>query len=137
MLLVVNINYGENEALMQACKPLADYARFVKYVRMNQADGLALPSAVDAAVDRAIREDLLDGFFRGHKAEVVGMVLAEYNEEQTQKNWFEDGRIEGRAEGRAEGIDLILANLVKDGIISAQEAEKRKSSILLFREQSE
>lgn len=96
---------------MQACKPLADYARFVKYVRMNQADGLALPGAVDAAVDRAIREDLLDGFFRGHKAEVVGMLLAEYNEEQTQKNWFEDGKAEGRAEGRAEMLQELSVAL--------------------------
>lgn len=111
LAMVLNINYVVNEALMQACKPLADYARFVKYVRMNQADGLALPSAVDAAVDRAIQDDLLDGFFRGHKAEVVGMVLAEYNEEQTQKNWFEDGKAEGRAEGLAEGRAEMLQKL--------------------------
>ncbi|MBO5516802.1 MAG: hypothetical protein J6A42_01765 [Firmicutes bacterium] len=62
-----------------------------------------MSDAVDNAVDQAIAEDLLDGYFRRHKAEVIGMVLAEYDEEQTLKDWYEDGKEEGRVEGRAEG----------------------------------
>ena len=100
---VLNINYGKNRALLENCKPLADYSRFVNCVRINQEAGLTLADAVDTAVDQAIAEDLLDGYFRRHKAEVIGMVLAEYDEEQTLKDWYEDGKEEGRVEGRAEG----------------------------------
>ena len=43
------------------------------------------------------------------------MVLAEYDEEQTLKDWYEDGkeegRVEGRAEGRVEGVQETLQKL--------------------------
>ena len=108
---VLNINYGQNRELLARCKPLADYSKFVNCVRIKQEEGLDLPAAVDAAVDEAIEADLLDGYFHMHKAEVVGMVLAEYDEEQTKKDWFEDGRETGRAEGIAEGRAEMLQKL--------------------------
>ena len=48
---------------------------------------------------------------RRHKAEVIGMVLAEYDEEQTLKDWYEDGKEEGRVEGRVEGVQETLQKL--------------------------
>jgi len=48
---------------------------------------------------------------RRHKAEVIGMVLAEYDEEQTLKDWYEDGKEEGRVEGVQETLQKLSAAL--------------------------
>ena len=121
---VLNINYGKNRELLETCKPLADYSKFVNCVRIKQEEGLTLADAVDNAVDQAIQDNLLDGYFRKHKAEVVGMVLAEYDEEQTLKDWYADGLEEGLEKGREEGRAELLAELVKDGLLSEEDAAR-------------
>ena len=57
----------------------------------------------------------------GHKAEMKGMLLTEYNEAEQMELFKEDGR----REGRAEGIIETLISLVKDGILSIKDAAKR------------
>ena len=57
----------------------------------------------------------------GHKAEVKGMLLTEYNEAEQMELFKEDGR----REGRAEGIIETRISLVKDGILSIKDAAKR------------
>ena len=39
------------------------------------------------------------------------MVLAEYDEEQTLKDWYEDGKEEGRVEGVQETLQKLSAAL--------------------------
>ena len=58
---------------------------------------------MEKAVDWAIKQNLLDGFFVRQKAEVLGMILEEFNREIYEKNVREDGYLEGRAEGLEEG----------------------------------
>ena len=95
---MLNINYGQNKRIMKACAPLNDYSKFISYVKMNQRKGLAMQDAVDAAVEKAIGENLLDGYFAGHRAEVIGMILTEYDEEFVHKGWFEDGVKKGQTD---------------------------------------
>ena len=58
---MINVNYGRNRKLMEACKPLSEYAWLVHEVRKNKAiEGL------DSAIDRAITdmpEDLSSSHF--------------------------------------------------------------------------
>ena len=108
--VMLNINYGQNKKIMKACTPLNDYSKFVSYVKMNQRKGLAVKEAVNAAVEKAIEENLLDGFFAEHRAEVIGMILTEYDEEFVHKGWFEDGMIKGRQEERYNIIKSMLAS---------------------------
>ncbi|MBQ2207691.1 MAG: hypothetical protein II413_10870 [Treponema sp.] len=51
--------------------------------------------AVDEAVKWAIKENLLDGFFRKQKAEVTGMSLTEFDEEEFKRVCREDGYEDG------------------------------------------
>lgn len=88
---------------MKVCRPLMDYSRFVYYVRRGQQNGLGIGDVVDAAVKRAVEEGLLDGYFRRHRAEVLGMILSEYNEKEVHQIWLEDGIQIGEARGLAEG----------------------------------
>lgn len=108
--IMLNINYGQNKKIMKTCAPLNDYSKFVSYVKMNQRKGLAVQDAVNIAVEKAIEENLLDGFFAEHKAEVIGMILTEYDEEFVHKGWFEDGVIKGRQEERTNIIKSMLAS---------------------------
>ncbi len=101
---VININPGHNSALQKNCKPLYDYVRYVGRITGNQKNGMPVKDAVDDAVGWAIEENLLDGFFRVNKAEVIAMCLTEFDVESAIKTWREDGYEDGYNEGIAEGM---------------------------------
>lgn len=100
---VYNVNYPKNEKLLSSCKALHDYSRFIGMVKQLKREGLELGDAIDRAVETAADEDLLGGFFRGHRAEVKDLVLTEYDEEKVMRAMYEDGLEEGRAEGLEKG----------------------------------
>ena len=100
---VININPGHNSALQKNCKPLYDYVRYVGKIADNKKKGLPIKEAVDDAVNWAIEQDFLDGFFKDNKAEVSAMCLTEYDEEATMRAFRKEGYEDGRADGVAEG----------------------------------
>ena len=110
---MLNINYGHNKKLMEACRVLKDYAVLIDGIRINQNAGMNIDDAVDAAVNDTHDDSLLKKFLLGHRAEVKGMYLTEYDEEKerirTLREGRNEGREEGRAEGRAEGREIGLA----------------------------
>ncbi|MGN1350988.1 MAG: hypothetical protein ACI4VM_08355 [Anaerovoracaceae bacterium] len=71
-------------------------------------------------IDECIRQGIMEDFLRKHKAEVIGMYLEEYNEEETMQMFREEGRDDGIALGKrhnqletarrmlAEGLDADL-----------------------------
>ena len=117
---MINVNYGRNRKLMEACKPLAEYAWIVEEVRKNR-----IREDLDSAIDRAITDMpddfVIKPFLMAHRAEVKGMLLTEYNEAETM-NLFKE---EGRAEGRVEGLVKGFASLIRDGILSLRDAASR------------
>ena len=122
---MININYGRNKALLDACKPLKEYSWFVDKVRTNQSTMNTLEEAIDAALNELSDDSLIKPFLLANKAEVKRMCITEYDEERTFAEQKEEGRAEGRAEGLAEGKLAVLAEFVKDGLISMAEAAKR------------
>ena len=72
---MLNINYGCNSALMEACRVLNDYAEFIDSIRGNQDKGMSLEGAVDSAVDEVAEDSLLKEFLLAHRAEEKGMYL--------------------------------------------------------------
>ena len=130
---MLNVNYGRNRALMEACKPLRDYAWFVDAVRQRQATLNDLDAAVDAALNEMPEESALKAFMTANRAEVKRMCITEYNEVKT----LADEREEGRMEGRMEGALLTLLSLVRKGLISEERAaEEAHMSVSQFREQA-
>ena len=69
-------------------------------------------TAIEEAVDFAIKENYLDGFFKTQRAEIIGMILTEFDEEQAHRIWRKDGYIEGR---EAKAIEASIA-LLKKGV---------------------
>ena len=100
---VININTNMNESLVKKCKPLYDYVRLVGRIFANQSQKMEIGQAVREAVEWACEQDLLDGFVREQKENIMGMCLTEFNEEIAIRNWRQDGIIEGREQGITEG----------------------------------
>ena len=146
---VVNINYGHNKKLLEACPPLKDYSFFVSRVRYYLKRGMTLEQAVDAALDDMSNDAVIKPALLANQAEVKRMCLLEYDEEKTLRGRYEKGKSVGLKKGRKEGIVIgeargraeeraknfeAFGGLVADGLVSIKEAAKRTGvSVAEFR----
>ncbi|MCM1316489.1 MAG: hypothetical protein NC040_09570 [Muribaculaceae bacterium] len=113
---MININYGYNKDLLNACKPLNEYAWFVDKVRNSKTN--IFEEAVDMALAEMPDDFLIKPFLMANKAEVKHMCITEYDESRT----LAEQREEGRIEGKAEGILNTLVTLVQKGLITITDA---------------
>ena len=100
-----NINEGHNDSLGKKCKSLYHYVSYISRVRQNLRSGMNRKEAISEAVDWAIKENLLDGFFREEKAKVIAVSLTEFDEELFIRNRHQEGYEEGKADGIAQGME--------------------------------
>ena len=96
--VVLNINYGHNKKLMEACRKLYEYSRFVETIRGYLNTGMKLGAAMDQSIEDCIRSDILKEFLLKHRGEVKQVILTEYNQERHAKTLLEEGRRQGREE---------------------------------------
>lgn len=112
-----NLNKGKNEELLAKCKPLSEYMTFINYIREYQksesSDKMGAQSAVDKAVVRCIEEGIMEQFLKKHRAEVLGVVITEYDEKTFIKGIREEGKAEGKAEGEIIGEIKALYKRLK------------------------
>ena len=109
----ININEGHNDSINKKCKPLYDYNRFISRVKKNLRNGMENDVAISDAVDWAIKENLLEGFFKLHKAEAVKMILTEFDPELYEQNRkreaYEDGKNDKAIEIAKNALKLGLS----------------------------
>jgi hypothetical protein len=86
-----NINLGRNKELMEKCKVLKEYATFVDKIKRYTREMNDIEKAIDRAVEECINEGVLADFLIAHRAEVKDVCLTEYNEEEVQNAFMEDG----------------------------------------------
>ena len=98
---MININYGHNKEILNACRPLEEYAWFVDKVRKNQELTETLEEAIDAAIDELVEDSVIKPFLISNRAEVKRMCITEYDEART----FAEQREEGIEIGIEIGID--------------------------------
>ena len=110
---MVNINFGRSKKLLKACKPLEEYSWFIAEIR-SKCKTMEIEQAIDKAINDMPSDYVLKPFLEGHKAEVKGMMLMEYNEAE-QMNLFKE-------DGRREGTLLTLISLVKKKLLSEKDA---------------
>ena len=78
---VLNINEGYNERLKSACKLLRDYMTLITKIREKQKM-MDLQQATYQAIAECIREDVLKDFLMKHRAEVIAMMLYDFDMEK-------------------------------------------------------
>lgn len=79
---VININLGHNQDIMNHCRTLLDYARFVDKVREFHARGYSHAESVDRAVEYCIDQDILRRFLIKNRSEVYYMFDTDYSEKK-------------------------------------------------------
>ena len=114
----VNLNRGKNDALLEQCRPLAEYMFLINCIRENEAKGMQIEDAIDTAVQYCISCNVLKEFLIAHRAEVVSVCLTEFNE----KVFVASIREEGVEEGIALGERSMLVKLVKKGYVPMEKA---------------
>ena len=109
---MININYGHNRELLEACRPLKEYSYFVDRTRFHNQTEESLEDSLDAALRDLPDDSLIKAFLLKNQAEVKHMFITEYD----QARAFAEQREEGRAEGIAEGIEIGVARGRTEGI---------------------
>ena len=111
--VMYNLNKGKNDDLRSKCKPLHEYMMLIERIRDKMKMIEDITKAIDAAVVSCINDGILKDFLLAHRAEVVGMVLTEFDE----KTFVESIRAEGRAEGKTEGANELaeVTKRIKNG----------------------
>lgn len=116
---MLNINWGHNRELMEKCRRLSEYAQFIACVRDYLAKDLTPEAAIEQAVADCIQSGILAQFLTGHRAEVMDVILTEYNEQEH----MEMERNEWEARGILHKLtDLVCKKLCK-GLSSSEIAE--------------
>lgn len=101
---MLNINYGHNELLMEKCRVLKEYSKLVSVIRSYMLVEKDIQTALGRAMDDCIAKDILKEFLQKNRAEVLGMLLEEFDAEKYERTIRGEGREEGREEGLKVGI---------------------------------
>ncbi len=138
---MININPGYNSSIQKKCKALYNYTQYISRVAENRKNGMNIKNAVNEAVDWAIKENLLNGFFKEQKEEILAMSLTEFNAEQVYRNWLQEGREEGFEQGREEGLQAGREEGLRagreEGLQAGREEGRAEGSIEKARETTE
>ena len=106
---VINIGGNHSEGLQKKCKALYAYCSYVNRVKQNLKAKQPLRKAVEEALDYAIAENLLDGYFKQQKMEVLNMSLTEFDQEQYDRNRRREGEEIGFERGSQNAARNALA----------------------------
>ena len=127
--VMLNINKGHNQELMNACHTLRDYSEYVARIRTYSGE-LPFADAVEKAITECIQENILRDFLLKNRAEAKAMSIYEYDEEKTmrmfRKETLEDGIHAVIKTCRKFNIpsDDIIQSLIANFQISENEAKK-------------
>ena len=107
--VLLNINPGYNNDIVNACKTLSDYVIYTSKVR-EYAEKMCIEDAVEQAITESVAEGILKEFLTQYRSEAKKMSIYEYDEEQ-QRRWDKE---EGEEIGMEKGLELAK-RLLQDG----------------------
>ena len=108
--VMLNINKGHNQELMNACHTLRDYSEYVARIRTYSAE-MPLTDAVEKAITECIHENILRDFLLKNRAEAKAMSIYEYDEEKTLRMFREEGYEDGERNGKSRQLLKCVWNL--------------------------
>ena len=111
-----NINRGHNQELMERCRRLWEYSEFIAEVNDNLAKGYSLKRAITTAMSNCIERGVLADILLVNKAEVMGMLLTEYDEKKHMKAIRKEGYEDGLEDGIQKGIEQGIEQGIEKGL---------------------
>lgn len=128
---MLNINYGHNKELMEKCHVLKEYAMFVNLSRQFMEQGLPRQEAMESAIQYCIEQGILAETLTKYRAEVLGMILEEFDREKYERTIREDGLEIGQERVNCLARILIEQDRMEDLKRSFQDSKYQEA---LFKE---
>lgn len=129
---MLNINYGYNKQLMEKCRILEEYSKMVAVIKNFMAVEKDMQIVLNRAVDECIEKDILKEFLLKNRAEVLGMLLEEFDKEKYERTIREEGREEGEAKVNRLGILLTQAGRSGEFLQSLSDQELQRKLFMEF-----
>ena len=125
---ILNINYGHNEKLLSACKPLREYAIFISTIQAYKQNFADKNTAIENAIDDCVAKNILRDFLLERKAEAMHTLLTEYDEEEAMEYFKQCAYENGE---KALLISLICKKIAKGKSVEqiADDLEENVSKI--------
>ena len=125
---------------MEKCRILEEYSSFVAVTRECMLAEIDMQAALNRAVEECIEKGILKEFLLKNRAEVLGMLLEEFDVEKYERTLRREGREEGIEVGREEGevkvnrlgILLTEAGRSNDFLRSLSDRELQKKLFVEF-----
>ncbi|OUQ25626.1 hypothetical protein B5E77_11125 [Lachnoclostridium sp. An131] len=131
--VVLNINYGHNQAIMERCRRLKDYSEFIEEIRRNLRAGMVLEDAVEQGINACMERGILSDILSKSKMEVRKMLLTEYDE-RAEREYL---RKQSREEGVEEGICVFILDNLEEKVSRERILSKLERRFSLTPEQAE
>ena len=128
---MLNINHDKNKELMGKCRALSEYSQFVEVARRYVEEIKDNQEALNLAVDYCIDHGVLSEFLRRYRAEVLGMLLEEFDVDKYERSLREEGTEQGVDKMARLNMILIQSDRLADLERASTDAEYRER---LFRE---
>nr|WP_297884411.1 hypothetical protein [uncultured Blautia sp.] len=109
--VMLNINPGHNEKILEACKTLREYTEYTSRVR-EYTRTMDLEAAVERAITECIQEGILEEFLKKNRAEAKSVSIYEYDMEKHMRMEREDAREDGIQEGIFENRTEIIQKML-------------------------
>ena len=117
---ILNINRGHNHEIVKRCHRLWEYSEFVSEVNEWIEKGKSKEEAIQLAMDFCIAHDILKDIMITQRAEVMHMLLTEFDEKKYKKTiygeGYEDGEAVGYNTGYSKGEQIGRDNLLEEMI---------------------
>ncbi len=125
---VINVNYKQGAEILERCKVLNEYSRFIYLVRKNWEKTNDLEAAIKQSIDTCIEEGVLRDFLKKNGGDVMSFLYDELSREECETIREQDGYQKGLSEGFDEGIEqgiAALTELCQDMELSRAETKAR------------
>ena len=128
---MLNINYGHNRQLLEKCNALGEYAEFVSLARRYIAEGRTMQDALNTAINYCINHGILSDFLGKYRAEVLGMILEEFDVDKYERSLKNEGIEIGIERSNKLSSLLLEQNRIADLKRAVQDTKYQEE---LFRE---
>ncbi len=105
-------------AILERSKSLDDYSILVEMIESYRKDGYSLSEAIERAIRQCCSCGIMPEYLQENGAEVLNMLLTDWDWDVAKKVWQE----EAKEEGRIENVVYSIKTLMKNMEITAEQA---------------